>query len=693
MEEALLEYVRERRKSGVSLNGNVVKRKAVSLYQTHYHDGEFRASKGWYWKFLKRNKLVQRRVTGVGQKIPSCAPELCEQFLNDMNRLSQEYDVILNCDETPLYFDIPSTKTIDFEGVARVHVKTTGHEKLRYTVLLTAGVQRTKKATKTTPAEYRAFRLPPLVIFKNIKKAPKGKFPPGMVVLGTKGGSTTEQIMSEEYIPKVLVKRPGGFFKSLSTLLIMDSATSHTTNLVKEGLAENKIDEKIIHGGLTPLIQYLDTHVNKSFKGNVRESWEDWMANGEAEFSKTGKRRRASYEMITGWVAEAWKKVQDVQILKGFQENGYINYQHDREVLHAQLKDTLKNGRVSEELVQEVNDFLEEFSIIDNECGEMIIETDSETDDIDDDDVTDEENNEDDVTDEENNDDNVTDEENNDDDVTDEENDDDDSDVDVEGIHPDAKMPAEDCEDMLFDAVESSADEASDADTEMGNESDADTEGEEICISDTEEGNGEDETMVWVNKGGYVLGEVDRIILVENKWLNTDIMDAAQFLVSSKLGSIHQSVMYCRKPDKFTPVDWDNLQFVHNGRDHWILTRSTNGQVQIFDSLRKSKLDFITQQSIRCVYALHKGSDGMIAADLMNVQRQTDNFNCGVFAVAYAADILFGINPVMSTYDVSSLRAHLIMCLEEELLTPFPKVSADTTRQRKLVESIDMIYI
>ena len=38
------------------------------------------------------------------------------------------------------------------------------------------------------------------------------EFPSGFVVLGTKGGSATEQIMLDEYIPKVLVERPGGFF-------------------------------------------------------------------------------------------------------------------------------------------------------------------------------------------------------------------------------------------------------------------------------------------------------------------------------------------------------------------------------------------------------------------------------------------------------------------------------------------------
>ena len=82
------------------------------------------------------------------------APELCEQFLDSMIPISDEYDVLMNMDETPMYFDLPANKTIDFEGVKSVKVTTTGHEKLRYTVLLTAGVHRVAEG------EYRGFRLP-----------------------------------------------------------------------------------------------------------------------------------------------------------------------------------------------------------------------------------------------------------------------------------------------------------------------------------------------------------------------------------------------------------------------------------------------------------------------------------------------------------------------------------------------------
>ena len=302
LENALVNFVREKRKTGRTVTGKMIRKKALELHPSLYGDVPFKGSQFFLYKFMRRNKLVERSITGLGQKIPIDAPELCDQFLEDVKHLSDKYDVILNMDETPMYFDLPTNKTIDFEGVKTVLIRSTGHEKLRYTVLLTAGVQRIQKATKNEKANYHAFRLPPLIIFKNLVKPPKGKSPPGMVVLGTKGGTTTQGIMLKNYIPKILSKRTGGYFQRLSTLLILDSATSHTTEEVKAGLQEKKIDSKVIHGGLTPLLQYLDTHVNKSFKGNVRERWEDWMANGVAEYTKSGKRRRASYEMVCEWV-------------------------------------------------------------------------------------------------------------------------------------------------------------------------------------------------------------------------------------------------------------------------------------------------------------------------------------------------------------------------------------------------------
>lgn len=139
----------------------MIRRKAIASFNELYPESNiaFKASNGWLTLFFKRNDITFRRATSVGQKIPQNAPELCDAFLDDMQSL-KDYDVIMNMDETPCYFDIPRSSTFDFKGVNTVKMKTTGNEKLRFTVALTAGVKRVGN-------EFSAVRLPPMLIFKN----------------------------------------------------------------------------------------------------------------------------------------------------------------------------------------------------------------------------------------------------------------------------------------------------------------------------------------------------------------------------------------------------------------------------------------------------------------------------------------------------------------------------------------------
>ena len=191
-------------------------------------------------------------------------------------------------------------------------VKTTGHECLRFKVALTAGVKKTENG-------YSAFRLPPLIIFKNLTKAPVGKYPPGMQVLGSKGGTITQSMMTETYVPKIWKRRPGGFFNSGKSLLLMDSAKSHLGEEVKRAFVDQSSDVKIIHGGMTPLLQFQDTHVNKPFKDRMRDEWEAWIEGTEVEYTASGNRKRASYQLVAEWADKIWKEVAtDDVILQGF---------------------------------------------------------------------------------------------------------------------------------------------------------------------------------------------------------------------------------------------------------------------------------------------------------------------------------------------------------------------------------------
>ena len=63
-----------------------------------------------------------------------------------------------------------------------------------------------------------------------------------------------------------------------------------------------------------------------------------------------------------------------------------------------------------------------------------------------------------------------------------------------------------------------------------------------------------------------------------------------------------------------------------------------------------------------------------ITPTFLPVQKQPDGYNCGPFAIAYAAEILDGKSPIEAVFDVGKMRRHLIRCLQQKILSPFPKV-------------------
>ena len=198
LDQAILEFIDDRRKERIILTEKKVQRKATLLFKELYPDvqHEFRASRGWLRKMCRRSNLVHRRVTSVGQKVPKNAVEIAAQFLEDTKNIG-EFANLANMDETPCYFEIPRSSTIDKKRVQSVKVKTAGAERLRFTIALTAGVKKTENG-------FTPFRLPPLLIFKNLLKAPPGKYPAGMGFLGSNGGGNEmfhdERNLRETYL-------------------------------------------------------------------------------------------------------------------------------------------------------------------------------------------------------------------------------------------------------------------------------------------------------------------------------------------------------------------------------------------------------------------------------------------------------------------------------------------------------------
>ena len=131
----------------------------------------FLISSGWCTRFMKRNKLVLRQKMKISQRLPDDLEEKITSFQSFVIRArwSKNYSLVNigNMDETPVWFDMPPSKTVDSVGAKTVLLKTTGHEKTRFTVVLACLADGTK--------------LKPMVIFKR-KTMPKDNFPAGVVV-------------------------------------------------------------------------------------------------------------------------------------------------------------------------------------------------------------------------------------------------------------------------------------------------------------------------------------------------------------------------------------------------------------------------------------------------------------------------------------------------------------------------------
>lgn len=222
-----------------------------------------------------------------------------------------------------MYIDMVANSTLDFTGNKNVDGVTTGHEKCRFTVVLT--VSATGNFLKT------------YVIFKGLKNVPKCNVPPNMVVNVSMGGSMKEELMLD-YCRRILRAR-GSFLCTEQSLLILDTHASHTQESVKKELQSLSIKKKYIPGKTTSYLQPLDVSVNGPFKTAMRTEWNKWYEEGPKEFTPKGYRKRPSYECLLVMVSNALATIKSDVIKRSFEACGIAPFGQKVQVEHL-------NGRL-----------------------------------------------------------------------------------------------------------------------------------------------------------------------------------------------------------------------------------------------------------------------------------------------------------------------------------------------------------
>ena len=100
-----------------------------------------------------------------------------------------------------------------------------------------------------------------------------------------------------------------------------------------------------------------------------------------------------------------------------------------------------------------------------------------------------------------------------------------------------------------------------------------------------------------------------------------------------------------------------------------------NKVVFILDSLPVSNnLNDETIFQICKIYSPLSSKKGILTLQKLSTQRQCNDLDCGLFAIANMVDICYGNNPEDLSYDQDLMRKHLEKCLKTKKYNLFPEV-------------------
>lgn len=173
---------------------------------------------------------------------------------------------------------------------------------------------------------------------------------------------------------------------------------------------------------------------------------------------------------------------------------------------------------------------------------------------------------------------------------------------------------------------------------------------------------------------------VDIIIIDNRQWLTSTIIDAAQLLLKRKASGINgwQSTELGRNSNQFKVTASPLVQFHVNG-NHWLVVSTVNctpETVNIYDS---------AYTLVRCntklqISTFHRPSTPNLYFQSLDIQRQTNSKDCGVYAIANATALVLGKDPVLYNWDRKQMRSHLISCFEQQDFKLFPFSSLRRSR-------------
>ena len=194
-----------------------------------------------------------------------------------------------------------------------------------------------------------------------------------------------------------------------------------------------------------------------------------------------------------------------------------------------------------------------------------------------------------------------------------------------------------------------------------------------IVLSDSEE----QESDYWLKISSIKLYANDRTDILNGTWLNSSHMAAVQSLLKSQFphfGGLKDPITQLSVKSQIS-LPPASLQILHVHGNHWI-TVSTCGtdhadvDIIVYDS----KYPFLDTTTETLLSKLVLTQRDILKVHIANVNKQSGDNDCGVFSAAYCTSLTYEQNSSEIVYNQSILRQHLIKCLEEKKMVPFPQI-------------------
>ncbi|MEL7341299.1 MAG: hypothetical protein AAGM67_12520 [Bacteroidota bacterium] len=269
MQEELLQMIQRLRDQGVAVACQDIQSWARVIAKSHSLEN-FTASNGWLYRFTHRHDLTVRRRTGDGYALPFDYQEQIREMTCKIDELRLQHeipdDLVLNADETGVFLDAVTTRTIDFKGEKAIRVRSSGKEKSRVTFMVTA----------TLSGEL----LKPFVILKGTRISRLRKFHPSARVLSDAVLSCSSNVwmttlLMQSWLTRVVIPYTNG----RKAILLMDNFGPHKANDVIQLMEENNILPVWVPKNSTSVGQPCDIRINANLKSSLRKSWRLFVQN------------------------------------------------------------------------------------------------------------------------------------------------------------------------------------------------------------------------------------------------------------------------------------------------------------------------------------------------------------------------------------------------------------------------------